>query len=112
MIRKSLHARGFAVGKTSLVSRFVHSIFSDRHLTTIGVKIDKKSVSLLRGEMELILWDIYRGRIPESAHVVLQGRVGALLVADGTGARRSMWPPRCSGPASRDGKGAVRAGAQ
>ena len=31
MIRKSLHARGFAVGKTSLVSRFVHSIFSDRH---------------------------------------------------------------------------------
>jgi GTPase SAR1 family protein len=30
---------GFGVGKTSLVSRFVTSIFSDTYLTTIGVKI-------------------------------------------------------------------------
>ena len=37
---------GFAVGKTSLVSRFVHSIFSDRYLTTVGVKIEKKSLTL------------------------------------------------------------------
>ena len=37
---------GFGVGKTSLVSRFVHSIFSDKYLTTVGVKIDKKSVDL------------------------------------------------------------------
>ena len=37
----------------------VHGIFSDKYLTTIGVKIDKKPISLLRGEMELILWDIY-----------------------------------------------------
>ena len=35
---------GFGVGKTSLVSRFVTSIFSDNYLTTIGVKIDKKSI--------------------------------------------------------------------
>ena len=37
---------GFGVGKTSLVSRFVHSMFSDKYLTTIGVKIEKKSVEL------------------------------------------------------------------
>ena len=35
---------GTAVGKTSLVSRFVHSIFSDKYLTTIGVKIEKKGI--------------------------------------------------------------------
>ena len=36
----------FAVGKTSLVARFVTSIFSDKYLTTLGVKIDKKLVHL------------------------------------------------------------------
>ncbi len=35
----------FGVGKTSLVARFVHSIFSDKYLTTVGVKIDKKVLS-------------------------------------------------------------------
>ena len=37
---------GFGVGKTSLVSRFVHSIFSDKYLTTVGVKIEKKAVTV------------------------------------------------------------------
>ena len=30
----------FAVGKTSLVSRFVRSTFGEQYLTTVGVKID------------------------------------------------------------------------
>ena len=34
------------VGKTSLVRRFVDSVFSEKYLSTIGVKIDKKSVEL------------------------------------------------------------------
>ena len=50
---------GFAVGKTSLVARFVHSIFSDRYRTTIGVKIDKKLVRAGEEELSLILWDIH-----------------------------------------------------
>ena len=76
---------GFAVGKTSLVSRFVHSIFSDKYLTTIGVKIDKKPVSLLRGEMELILWDIYGEDDFQKVRMsYLQGASAYLLVADGT----------------------------
>jgi small GTP-binding protein len=76
---------GFAVGKTSLVSRFVHSIFSDKYLTTIGVKIDKKAVSLLRGEMELILWDIYgEDEFQKVRMSYLQGASAYLLVADGT----------------------------
>jgi GTPase SAR1 family protein len=37
---------GFAVGKTSLVSRFVRSVFSDKYHSTVGVKVDKKAVVL------------------------------------------------------------------
>ncbi len=78
MIQKKVCMLGaFAVGKTSLVSRFVHSIFSDKYLTTLGVKIDKKSVSLLRGEMELILWDIYgEDEFQKVRMSYLQGAVG------------------------------------
>ena len=36
----------FSVGKTSLVKRFVESVFSEAYLTTVGVKIDKKTVEL------------------------------------------------------------------
>ena len=36
----------FAVGKTSLVSRYVHNVFSDRYLTTVGVKIDTRVIEL------------------------------------------------------------------
>ena len=49
---------GFAVGKTSLVSRFVSSIFSEKYLTTVGVKIDKKTVAADGKEVSLVLWDI------------------------------------------------------
>ena len=48
----------FGVGKTSLVARFVRSIFSDKYLTTLGVKIDKKTVNIDGQEMTLMLWDL------------------------------------------------------
>ncbi|MCC7322594.1 MAG: hypothetical protein IT358_02095, partial [Gemmatimonadaceae bacterium] len=35
-----------AVGKTSLVRRFVESIFSEKYQATIGVKIDRKLVTM------------------------------------------------------------------
>ncbi|MFD2165071.1 Rab family GTPase [Thalassotalea euphylliae] len=47
-----------AVGKTSLVRRFVDGIFSEKYLTTIGVKIDKKVVAIEEGEAQLMVWDI------------------------------------------------------
>jgi len=76
---------GFGVGKTSLVSRFVSSIFSDRYLTTVGVKIDKKKVSLDSGEMTLMLWDIYgQDEFQTVRDSYLRGATGYLLVADGT----------------------------
>ena len=76
---------GFGVGKTSLVSQFVHSIFSDKYLTTIGVKIEKKSVSLPGTRVEMVIWDMYGHDDFQKLRVsYLRGASGYLLVADGT----------------------------
>jgi len=76
---------GSGVGKTSLVSRFVSSIFSDTYLTTVGVKIDKKQVSIEGGETTLMLWDIYgQDEFQTVRDSYLRGASGYLLVADGT----------------------------
>jgi small GTP-binding protein len=76
---------GFGVGKTSLVAQFVHSIFSDKYLTTIGVKIDKKSVAVDPDHVELVIWDIYGHDDFQKLRVsYLRGASGYLLVADGT----------------------------
>ena len=76
---------GYAVGKTSLVRRFVHSIFSEKYHSTLGVKVDKKTVMVDDGEVELLLWDIAgedeRFNVPPS---YLKGSSGYLLVIDGT----------------------------
>jgi small GTP-binding protein len=76
---------GFGVGKTSLVSRFVHSIFSDKYLTTVGVKIEKKSVAAASQQVDLIIWDIYgEDDFQKVRASYLRGSSGYLLVADGT----------------------------
>jgi small GTP-binding protein len=74
-----------AVGKTSLVRRFVSSLFSDKYLSTIGVKIDKKTLTVHGNTVSLLIWDTegfddLRVRQP----MYLYGMAGYLLVADGT----------------------------
>ena len=60
MIKKKICMLGsFAVGKTSLVQRFVTSMFSEKYQTTIGVKIDQKIVSVNNTQVNLMLWDIH-----------------------------------------------------
>lgn len=76
---------GFGVGKTSLVSRYVHSIFSDKYLTTVGVKIDKKSVHVDGRDVDLVIWDIYGQDDFQKVRLsYLRGASGYLLVVDGT----------------------------
>jgi small GTP-binding protein len=76
---------GFGVGKTSLVSRFVSSIFSDKYLTTVGVKIDKKAVDLGDERVEMVVWDIHGEDDFQKVRLsYLRGASGYLLVADGT----------------------------
>jgi len=75
----------FAVGKTSLVRQYVDSIFSDKYLTTVGVKIDSKPVKLGRTEVNLILWDLQgENAFRETRLSYLRGASGHIIVADGT----------------------------
>jgi small GTP-binding protein len=76
---------GFSVGKTSLVKRFVQSVFSEAYLTTVGVKIDKKTVTLDDRVVHLILWDLAGEDDMSSLRMsYLRGSAGYVLVADGT----------------------------
>jgi small GTP-binding protein len=75
----------FAVGKTSLVARFVKSIFSDRYLTTVGVKIEKKMVRAGNEELMLMLWDLAgEDEFMQVQMTYLRGSAGYFLVVDGT----------------------------
>ena len=76
----------FGVGKTSLVSRFVRNTFSDKYLTTVGVKVDSKEVALdERGPVRLVVWDIAGKSALDALNMsYLRGASGLLLVADGT----------------------------
>lgn len=86
MLQKKVCMLGsYAVGKTSLVRRFVTSIFSDTYLTTVGVKIDKKVLRVEEQDMTLVLWDIYgEDEFQRLRMSYLRGASGYLLVADGT----------------------------
>ncbi len=75
----------FAVGKTSLVRRYVESIYSDTYHTTVGVKISKKVVQAKDSEVNLVLWDLYGEDDFQKMHWNhLHGAFGYLLVGDGT----------------------------
>ena len=92
MLQKKICMIGdFGVGKTSLVSRFVRETFSEKYLTTVGVKIDTKLVKLVDGrEIKLILWDIAgNNTLTTATSSYLRGAAGFLLVVDGT--RRLTW---------------------
>jgi small GTP-binding protein len=75
----------FAVGKTSLVRRFVESLFSESYQTTVGVKVDKKVVEVAGVPVTLVLWDIQGVEEAEPLRrTYLRGAHGYLLVCDGT----------------------------
>ena len=79
----------FGVGKTSLIRRFVDRQFSDQYLSTVGVKISRKSIALENTKhpesvtAQLLIWDLeghtkFKGIAP----TYLQGASGVLIVAD------------------------------
>lgn len=86
MIQKKICMLGaFAVGKTSLVSRFVKSLFSDKYHSSVGVKVDKKPVAVGQERLELLLWDLYgEDEFQKIRTSYLRGSSGYVLVADGT----------------------------
>ena len=75
---------GFSVGKTSLVDRYVRSLFSDKYLSTVGVKISKKIVALDGTDVTLVLWDMEGKDIYANVNLsYLRGSMGFFTVADG-----------------------------
>jgi len=86
MIKKKICLIGsYAVGKTSLVRRFVHSIFSDKYHSTIGVKVDQKTIIVDGEEITLLIWDIHgEDEYQKIQPSYLKGSSGFFLVIDGT----------------------------
>jgi len=86
MLQKKICMLGsFSVGKTSLVRRFVESIFSEAYQTSIGVKVDKKVVRANDEDVTLVLWDIHGEDVYQKIRMsYLRGMSGYLLVIDGT----------------------------
>ena len=75
----------WGVGKTSLVQQFVNSIYDDKYLSTLGVKVDKKVVSVGDTDCNLMLWDIAGAEDHFSVPIhYVKGSAGYLLVMDGT----------------------------
>jgi len=79
-----------AVGKTSLVRRYVHDEFDDRYITTLGAKVSKREETFPGTEgrptyrMDMTLWDVmgdkgFRQLLQEA---YFHGARGILAVAD------------------------------
>ena len=85
MIQKKICMVGaFGVGKTSLVARYVHSIFSEKYQTTVGVKIDKKVVQSRGEEVTLVVWDLAgEDALTTVRPAQIRGASGYILVVDG-----------------------------
>ena len=79
-----------AVGKTSLIRRYVLNMFDDHYITTIGTKVSKKEVRVFRPEQDLLvdvdmtIWDIMgeKGFRELLKDAYFYGANGILAVAD------------------------------
>ena len=77
----------FAVGKTSVVERFVNNHFSEKYLTTVGVKVDTKEIEQREPGIthKLVIWDVAGSdRFGNTEFAYLRGASGFIFVGDGT----------------------------
>jgi small GTP-binding protein len=86
MIQKKICMVGvYGTGKTCLVQQYVHSIFSVKYLSTVGVKIDRKQVKVGEQDVTLMLWDLEgRDGTRDVSASYVRGAHGIIYVADGT----------------------------
>ncbi|TVZ57081.1 small GTP-binding protein [Lutibacter sp. Hel_I_33_5] len=56
--KKVLLVGNFGVGKTSLIRRFVKSVFSEDYISTIGVRVSTKIVEHKNDTIKLLIWDV------------------------------------------------------
>ena len=76
-----------AVGKTSLMNRFINDAFDDSYISTVGAKVSKKVVNVSLDDVDyavsFMLWDIIGSegfKSTQSRHIA--GLNGAIIVAD------------------------------
>ena len=77
----------FGVGKTSLVRRFVYERFEDKYLSTIGVKVSRKTIVLSYQDklidLSIMLWDLAGSEeFNQFRASYLRGASGIMLVCD------------------------------
>lgn len=84
LARKICLLGDFAVGKTSLVRRYVEQQFDDNYLTTVGVKLDTKQVEIPGSRpVKLVIWDMAgASELTEIKTNYLDGASGYILVYD------------------------------
>lgn len=74
-----------AVGKTSLIARYVHDRFDERYLATIGTKPSVRTVDVGGRSVDLTIWDIAGQEDFQNVHAsYFRGAQGAILVCDVT----------------------------
>ncbi len=71
------------VGKSSLIRRFVFQMFSDLYLSTIGVRVDKKTIEVEGKQVHLLIWDLAGEIVNDKAYSnYLKGTDGIIGVFD------------------------------
>ncbi len=75
-----------AVGKTSLIKKYVYDVFDDTYITTIGTKVSKKEVQVTSNiKVTLLIWDVLGQDEYQFLHATYyQGSAAGLIVCDGT----------------------------
>ena len=76
-----------AVGKTSLIRRYVMDIFDDKYLSTLGTKVSKKQVIIKNEDREVAftfsIWDVLGQKdFKKIQNLAFRGSKGAMLVCD------------------------------
>jgi small GTP-binding protein len=72
-----------AVGKSSLIRRFVTGAFDDRYLVTIGTNNSKKTLKFGETTLDMTIWDLMGQHInPRILQSYMRGANGAILVCD------------------------------
>lgn len=75
-----------AVGKTSLIRRYVIDIFDDKYIPSVGMKVTKKQISLYDDSLSLtmMIWDILGSKTSRFDSIYYKGVEGAIIVCDVT----------------------------